>query len=242
MSQALHDALYDYYFDDMPYGVQKARTGDPYEWVSDRFGADLGISGYGHNSPGIGPEDDPSLEREGADYATEESLEDVTSIGGDSSDELMADVMTNQQGTDVNEEGLPEERLCNMTEAGESCPMHGVEECWANTPAMESAPDPVLERMQEVAGLKKKVADEGTLGALGGGVLGMAATKTPSGAVAGAKLGSALQDRLEKTAEEKETPLQGQYGHPGKLEPVAENADFVSRLKELSGMMRSDKI
>ena len=77
MSQALHDALYDYYFDDMPYGVQKARTGDPYEWVSDRFGADLGISGYGHNSPGIGPEDDPSVEREGVDYAMEENLKDV---------------------------------------------------------------------------------------------------------------------------------------------------------------------
>jgi hypothetical protein len=79
-------------------------------------------------------------------------------------------------------------------------------------------------------------------GKLGGGVLGMAATKLPRGAVAGAKLGNALQDRLEKTAEGKETPLQGQYGHPGKLEPVVKNEEFLTRLKELSGMMRSDKI
>ena len=156
MSQALHDALYDYYFDDMPYGVQKARTGDPYEWVSDRFAADLGIPGSGMNSPGIGPEDDPSVEREGADYATEENLEDVTSIGGDASDRLMADVMTNQQGTDVNEEGIPEEKLCNMTEAGEMCPVHGLEECWANTPAMESAPDPMMSRLQTLAGFMVK--------------------------------------------------------------------------------------
>jgi len=47
MSQELHDALYDYYFDDMPYGVQKARSGDPYEWVADRFAADLGHPGAG---------------------------------------------------------------------------------------------------------------------------------------------------------------------------------------------------
>ena len=43
MSGHLYDALYDYYFDDMPYGTKKARDGDPYEWVSDRFYQDLGI-------------------------------------------------------------------------------------------------------------------------------------------------------------------------------------------------------
>jgi hypothetical protein len=43
MSDALYDALYDYYFDDMPYGTKKARDGDPYEWISDRFAADIGI-------------------------------------------------------------------------------------------------------------------------------------------------------------------------------------------------------
>lgn len=36
--------------------------------------------------------------------------------------------------------------------------------------------------------------------------------------------------------------LQGQYGHSGKMKAVAENADFLDRLRELSGMMRSDKI
>jgi len=43
MSDHLFQALYDYYFDDMPYGTKKARDGDPYEWVADRFAEDLGI-------------------------------------------------------------------------------------------------------------------------------------------------------------------------------------------------------
>jgi hypothetical protein len=44
MSDDLFHALYDYYFDDMPYGTKKARDGDPYEWVSDRFAQDRGIA------------------------------------------------------------------------------------------------------------------------------------------------------------------------------------------------------
>ena len=41
MSEHLYDALYDYYQDDMPYGVKKARTGDPYKWIGQRFYDDL---------------------------------------------------------------------------------------------------------------------------------------------------------------------------------------------------------
>jgi hypothetical protein len=43
LSDDLYHALYDYYFDDMPYGTKKARTGDPYEWIGDRFAQDLGL-------------------------------------------------------------------------------------------------------------------------------------------------------------------------------------------------------
>ena len=39
----LFDVLYEHYFTEMPYGVQKARDGDPYEWVADRFLLDLEI-------------------------------------------------------------------------------------------------------------------------------------------------------------------------------------------------------
>jgi hypothetical protein len=48
MSDDLYDALYDYYFDDMPYGTKKARDGDPHEWVSDRFAEDIGIDEESH--------------------------------------------------------------------------------------------------------------------------------------------------------------------------------------------------
>jgi hypothetical protein len=72
------------------------------------------------------------------------------------------------------------EAKCNMTEAGESCPMHGLDECG-------------MEESQDLA-------------------------STAKGA------------------------LQGQYGHSGKMKEVSKNSSFLDRLKELSGMMRSDKI
>lgn len=39
----LFEALFDYYSDigEMPYGVAKARTGDPFEWITDRFDRDV---------------------------------------------------------------------------------------------------------------------------------------------------------------------------------------------------------
>lgn len=55
LDNELYDALYDYYFDDMPYGVKKARTGDPYEWVTDRLDQELGT---GNHAPRL-PEADP---------------------------------------------------------------------------------------------------------------------------------------------------------------------------------------
>jgi hypothetical protein len=53
----LYHALYDYYFDEMPYGTKKARDGDPYEWVSQRLADDLGV--MESNSGMIMPEADP---------------------------------------------------------------------------------------------------------------------------------------------------------------------------------------
>jgi hypothetical protein len=42
----LYEALFDYYMDsgEMPYGVAKARTGDPYNWITDRLSADMGMA------------------------------------------------------------------------------------------------------------------------------------------------------------------------------------------------------
>jgi hypothetical protein len=48
----LYDALYDYYSDngEMPYGVAKARDGDPYQWVGNRFADEMQMHGYGRQT------------------------------------------------------------------------------------------------------------------------------------------------------------------------------------------------
>ena len=38
-----YDNLFDFYMDDMPYGVAKARTGDPDQWILDRLEEELGV-------------------------------------------------------------------------------------------------------------------------------------------------------------------------------------------------------
>jgi hypothetical protein len=228
VSRHLHDALYDYYHDDMPYGVQKARDGDPYEWVADRFGSDLGLPGYGSNSPGV-PDEDYGIERESVmhgDYAEESKdphtqQSDPAGTSETAYPEYQADLAgilktagvpaperpaPDYETGDLEEAGLPGEQFgddesplkpgqplpgeqfgdgeykfnndeeeamdegatCNMSEAGESCPVHGVEECWG--------------------------ADT--------------------------------------------SPLAGQYGHSGKLKAVDKDLSFLDRLKELSGMKK----
>lgn len=40
MSEPLYDVLYEYYLltaGEMPYGIAKARDGDPVEWICDKF-------------------------------------------------------------------------------------------------------------------------------------------------------------------------------------------------------------
>jgi hypothetical protein len=78
--------------------------------------------------------------------------------------------------------------------------------------------------------------DEGKLGALAGGAVGGYATKSVKGAVSGAKLGSALQDRFTK--KDDRSALAGQYGHAGKMKEVSKDTSFLDRLKELSGMKK----
>jgi hypothetical protein len=49
----LYYALFDYYSDagEMPYGVAKARDGDPYEWITDRLDQELGSGNYAPRLP-----------------------------------------------------------------------------------------------------------------------------------------------------------------------------------------------
>ena len=70
MSDHLYQALYDYYHDDMPYGIKKARSGDPYEWVSNRLHQDLSDHGMMDESvPTIAPTATPSFNNDPAPVA-----------------------------------------------------------------------------------------------------------------------------------------------------------------------------
>lgn len=53
LDEDLYHALFDYYSDagEMPYGVAKARTGDPYEWVAQNLQSHLGGGGIVGGNP-----------------------------------------------------------------------------------------------------------------------------------------------------------------------------------------------
>ena len=58
-NEKLYDELYEYFLEDMPYGVQKARTGDPVEWITMR------LDGLGLLTSADGQDSDEELEDEG---------------------------------------------------------------------------------------------------------------------------------------------------------------------------------
>ena len=242
LSNELYDALYDYYVEDMPYGVQKARTGDPYQWVADRVTADLDL-GTTNLSPwqqfksrndtarreaGMEPNDWSQHPDFDSDDFKEER--DPHSVDGGMANSLLYD-----------------DAVCNMTEAGDTCPVHGIDECWsamsnegilgtiAGGVAGAALGGPLGALTGAAAG--DQLTDEGMLGGLAGGALGGIATKSFTGASAGAKLGSALQDRLSE--KDDASPLAGQYGHSGRMTEVGRDTSWLDRLKELSGMKPS---
>jgi hypothetical protein len=119
----LYDALFDYYMDtgDMPYGTAKARDGDPYEWVAQNLESHL----RGGGIIGGVPDEDYSLERESAgNYAPEEIRAPHTVDGG------------------MDNSILYDDSACNMSEAGEPCPTHGLEECYSES----TVPAPMEEK------------------------------------------------------------------------------------------------
>jgi hypothetical protein len=216
LDQDLYEALFDYYSDagEIPYGIAKARTGDPMEWVANNLQSHLSGGGI----VGGNPDEDYGIEREGVmhgDYAEEKGrMQELaglaplaarvigssaaTALGNkigqamsnDDEDDLLKDAAnpgvtpadldgvsaepatpTNRasliSGGQDNDLEFNEGSKCNMTEAGMSCPMHGMMECG-----------------------------------------------------------------IEESA------LQGQYGHSGRMKEVGKDVSFLDRLKELSGMKK----
>jgi hypothetical protein len=189
----LYDALFDYYMDtgDMPYGTAKARDGDPYEWVAQNLESHL----RGGGIIGGVPDEDYGLERESVgDYAPEE-MRAPHSVDGGMDNAILYDDST-----------------CNMSEAGENCPIHGLDECW------ESA-----------------MPNEGIVGTALGGI-GGALVGGPVGARVGAMVGDKIGDAIGEQGTEEKSPLAGIYGHSGKMQEVGKDTSFLDRLKTLSGM------
>ena len=186
----LYDALFDYYSatGDMPYPVSKGKGGDPHEWVAQNLESHL----RGGGIIGVVPDEDYSLERESAgNYAPEEIRAPHTVDGG------------------MDNSILYDDSACNMSEAGEPCPTHGLEECYSES----TAPVPT----------EDKKTDTVTNGLLSGAGWGVGAT------AAQAELG-AMEDK---------SPLAGIYGHSGKMQEVGKDTSFLDRLKTLSGMRQA---
>ena len=119
----LYDALYDYYSDkgEIPYGIAKARTGDPYEWITDRLDQELGT---GNHTMRDLPEADPiSTFEVMSGFAAPVATEEI--------DPMDSEKFTNQvAGAGALGVGLGIlEGSCNMTTEGEYCPEHGLMEC-----------------------------------------------------------------------------------------------------------------
>lgn len=65
-----YDALFEYYFDEMPYGVAKAREGDPINWISDRLEQELDL-----HQPMEARNDDDEMDPEAATDADQSTAD-----------------------------------------------------------------------------------------------------------------------------------------------------------------------
>ena len=141
MADDLYHALYDYYFDDMPYGVKKARDGDPYEWVADRFHDDMGGNSWqADNAPSAIPsnvkvEADNSLAElarlAGYDMPLQEEPNEGNEFSGARANAIRAgkdSFSVDGKVYKVSGEEISES-TCNMTAEGKMCPKHGFAEC-----------------------------------------------------------------------------------------------------------------
>ena len=184
----LYHALYDYYFDDMPYGVKKARDGDPYEWISDRFYDDMGGSKYDGGDDSLSPIP-PSI-----DIKPTRELDELAKLAGlgevDHSEYIkQQDDKAERSGRDhfnafnqlFNTDEV-NEGSCNMTAEGQYCPEHGMNEC--GSMMYEGKPDfldmdkdgdkeepmkkAVADKKKNPFGNKKDLDECGPMGPMGG--------------------------------------------------------------------------
>lgn len=193
----LYEALFDYYFNagEMPYGTAKARTGDPYEWVSQRLDQDLG--GLGMRTM---QEADPvqtfeagtcNMTTEG-EYCPEHGLAECGYMEEDALDAIKLGAQGAMTGARV--AGVPGAVVGGVLGAGlgaklgESQPVNAIVESWTRLHT-------------------RKKLNEGIRGEIAGGAIGSmlghaaGAPLGPAGSFVGSALGSsagsAIGGRLE---------------------------------------------
>ena len=159
----LYDALYDYYSDkgEIPYGIAKARTGDPFTWVSDKLSQHLGVNeGWKGElaggtlggtvgsiagnavAPGIGGVIGGALGGTAGAMAGRAAGNAVDEADPMSTFEVMS-------GFDA----PVAENSCNMTREGDYCPDHGLAECGGGMYESREG-DTMLARIKSLALLK----------------------------------------------------------------------------------------
>ena len=236
----LFDALYDYYCDtgDMPYGVQKARTGDPMEWVAQNLESHL----RGGGIVGGNPDEEYGLERESVmhgDYA-EESKDPHTQ----ESDPYNTEEPEYTEYADPLSKIL---KIAGVPDKVHSAPNYETgdleeERIDEFLPALAAGAEIAADALggAELAGAAGEAGAEA--GGIGAAAMGGTGNNSSDNSDSGLK---DVRQSLEKftgtatTDEDAESPLKGKYGHSGKLKPVAKDVSFLDRLKELSGMVRN---
>jgi hypothetical protein len=168
----LYDALFDYYSDkgEIPYGIAKARTGDPFSWVSDKLADHLGVNegwkgaiagglaggALGSVVPALGTLagaaagayaghklGDQGFKDPDAEYKKAQKLKQQPSV--DEADAISTfEVMS---GFDA----PVAEGSCNMTSEGAYCPEHGLAECGGGGMYESREGDAMLARIKSLA-------------------------------------------------------------------------------------------
>jgi hypothetical protein len=129
----LYEALYDYYFDDMPYGVKKGRDADPYEWIGDHFHEAIQNGDVEINETKVGHKDLDELAALAGIGGGHQIADEGNEFSGARAAAIRAGKDTFQVGGKVynvsGAEDEMQESLCNMTAEGQMCPVHGLAEC-----------------------------------------------------------------------------------------------------------------
>jgi hypothetical protein len=208
----LYDALFDYYCDtgDMPYPVQKARKGDPREWVAQNLESHL----RGGGIVGGEPDKDYAVERESVEDLDEVStdllvrahnaagakkMDILRKAGGtlrDPNDKKAFDKRQQQQNKFADAETQKMINAAGMKEAVKD-PHTQTEDPYNSTePTYPEYEDP-LSGILKSAGVpaEERPAPEYNHGDMEEGVVG-AALGGPVGAVRGATLGNAIGDAI----------------------------------------------